>query len=630
MITYSVLDGAAILTWEMPDRSVNVMNDQSLAIFAELIERAAKDEDVRGIIVTSSRRDFVVGADLVSFLSDRTPSVIFEKARKTQAILRRLETIGKPVCAAINGSALGGGMEIALACHYRVAADVSALRLGLPEVTLGLLAGAGGTQRLPRLLGLRRALPLLLEGTTLSVGDARRIGMIDEVVEADKLLERAQAWLASHTGTAVQPWDRKGYHLPDGPFGPAEIYDVFANETAKVVARTLNNLPAPGHILSAVFEGCQSDIDTGLKAEARHFVSCVCSSASRNIIRTSFFGVADAAKLKGRPKGLPVLKLDRLGVVGAGPVAQDLVNVAVRSGIEVLWFADGGKGPEQKVWPVGEDLAEVAKKIVFAESPEALGSCQVIIDTSDQSTEELALLGKLTAVADPILVAGIYAGKQSIPLRGLYLGFAKSLEEARLVEIIRGSGVPDISVAHAMDFVKQIGKVPLVVDGAKGSYLNRVHNAYVAEGRAMLAEGVAPALVRNAARQSGMMTNPIEDDEVFPGKLPALKGTIPADGRVIGLEFSTLKRRLLNVQVIEAMHCLDQGLVSSPLDADIGAFLGWGFSRHLGGPFGLVDTLGARKFTEQCEELAKKYGSRFRPPKMLQDHIEANKAFHTK
>jgi 3-hydroxyacyl-CoA dehydrogenase/enoyl-CoA hydratase/3-hydroxybutyryl-CoA epimerase len=630
MITYTVVEGAAILTWEMPGQPVNVMNDESLALFVELIERAAADDDVRGIVITSTRRDFVVGADLKTFLSDRTPSVIFGKNRKTQAILRRLETIGKPVCAAINGSALGGGMEIALASHYRIAADIPTLRLGLPEVTLGLLAGAGGTQRLPRLLGLRKALPLLLDGTTLGVHDAHRIGMIDEVVAADKLLDRALAWLASHTGPAAQAWDREGYHLPDGPFEPEELCDFFASETAKVAARTHNNLPAPAHILSAVFEGCLRDIDTGLKGEARHFASCVSSSASDNIIRTSFFGVADAAKLKIRPKDVPTLKLDRIGVFGTSPMARGLVLSAVRRGLEVLWFDKASAGP--KNWLAGDHIdAELATKVSTVNSERELACCQVVINVSGQPVETIAPLIAGPDSEDPILTIGLHGENTSFPIEGLYVAFAVSPQDTRLIEIMRGSGVSDNSLAHAMDFAKRIGKVPVVVAGTLGSYVQRVHSAYATEYYAMLAEGVTPALVRNAARQSGMGTIPSEEMAPMSSRSSSTSETAKkVDLTSIGSEFATLKTRLLNAQVVEAMHCLEQRVISSPIDADVAASLGWGFPKHLGGPFGLVDTLGAQRFAEQCDELVMKYGSRFKPPKMFEDHIKANTLFYAK
>lgn len=618
MIDYRVTDrGVAVLTWNLPDRPVNVMNDDSLAQFARLIEQALADAAVKGIVVASAKRDFVTGADLVSFLSDRRPAVIFEKSRASQALLRRLETGGKPVCAALNGSALGGGLEIALACHRRIAADSPSLRLGLPEVTLGLLPGAGGTQRLPRLIGLRKALPLLLEGRTLGVAQAREQGLVDAVVPAEQLLDAACAWVAEQTEPVTQPWDRKGFKLPGGMPDPVGIYGIFAMETARISARTQNKLPAPRHILSAVFEGYSTDIDSGLKAERRHFVGCACSSASKNIIRTSFFGVNDAAKLKHRPAGVPPLALQALGVAGDSEQAGAFAQAAAEAGLPVVWVLGAGQAADAA-------KSNAAGGIRIAANVDALRECQFVIvaDGSDAT----ALRDRIrTVVGHGVAVAQLLSDAHAEFDAGIGLRLGQPGVAQRLLEVQRAAGANDVEVAHAMDLAKRLRWVPLLSVAVGGGYLARLQRAYRGEGQAMLAEGVAPVLIGNAAKQAGMAAAPVA---VPPAATPAHVAALPTDQAAAQAAGNALQQRLLHAQAIEALRCLEEGVVASALDADIGAQLGCGFPTYLGGPIGHVDTVGVTAFIEQCRSLASRHGTRFEPPASLLRQQASGGGFH--
>lgn len=565
MIDYAVDGrGVAILTWNMADRPVNVMNDESLKLFAELIEKALADASVKGVVIASAKRDFVTGADLVSFLSDRRPHIIQEKGRYTQALLRRLESGGKPVCAALTGSALGGGMEIALACHRRIAADKASLRVGLPEVTLGLLPGAGGTQRLPRLIGVRAALPFLLEGKTVGTAEALKAGLIEEVVAEEDVLARSCEWVASYAGAAIQPWDARGFVPPGGALDPVATYQVFATETARITARTQNNLPAAHHILSSVFEGFSTDIDTGLRSELRHFVTCVCSSASKNIIRTQFFGVTDAAKLKRRPASVPPLSIGCLGVVGSNSPALELLRAASAAGLPTRWLAVGGDAATTELPGVKrvDDAVE-------------LEGCDVVVRAVDH---KLDLTGRCVIWLGP-LNDGMPSGSVAIRLA----------ETGRLVEVIRDAASSDEHIAASMDLARQLKKVPLIVHYQRGSYVERVTAAYREAVITLQAEGISSVVINSAARQAGMAKAPLAlsaDDAALPR-------TTPERWVQASQQTELVKSRLMLAQTHEALMCLEDGVLSSPLDGDIGALLGWGFPLHLGGPFGYVDTVGA-------------------------------------
>ena len=704
MIDYKITnERVAVLTWNMQDRPVNVMNDESLALFSHLIEQALADPGVKGIVIASAKRDFVTGADLVSFLSDRRPHVIFEKGRITQAILRRLETGGKPACAALTGSAYGGGLEIAMACHHRVVADHPGIRLGLPEVTLGLLPGAGGTQRLPRLLGVAAALPLMLDGKLLTVVEAKNLGLVHEVVDVNKVLATAITWVAAQTEPVQQPWDRKGFQLPGGSMSPILSYEIFAIHSAKITARTQNNFPAPRHILSAVFEGCQTDMDTGLKAELRHFVTVACSVVSKNMIRTSFFGVADAAKLKYRPAGIPLREVDSVGLIGAGMMGCGIAQVAAMAGLKVVLldrsmeFAEKGRDKviqsmQKRVGRGGmteNRVLEAAGRILATDKFELLKDCKLVVESV---YEDRTVKADVTKRAEAVLPATAIFGSNTstLPISSLaeasirpenFIGihFFSPVERMRLVEIIRGKKTSDACLAHAMDFVKRLGKVPIVVNDARGFYTTRVFQTFLDEGLAMVGEGIAPALIENAARQAGMPVGPLAlTDEVSFDLLSRLIAQAKADqgkkykpqasdavvalfhgqlkrvGRKSGGGFyeyengtkrlwtglathfpllaeqppvELVKKRLLYIQGVEAVRCIAEGVLEHPLDADIGALLGWGFPEFLGGPVGMIDTMGLSEFVADCNMLAEKFGDRFSPPTLLLEKVGRKEPF---
>ncbi|MGE4124593.1 MAG: enoyl-CoA hydratase-related protein [Pusillimonas sp.] len=602
MIDYDVTpEGAAVLTWNMTDRPVNVMNDESLKLFAELIEHAITDSTVKGIVIASAKRDFVTGADLVSFLGDRTPHIIFEKARFTQSILRRLETGGKPVCAALAGSALGGGMEIALACHHRIVADKPTLRLGLPEVTLGLLPGAGGTQRLPRLIGVRAALPFLLEGRLVTATEALDIGMVHEVVAETDLLPKAITWVTSQATPVAQPWDTKGFTLPGGTLGPVEVYQVFATETARITARTHNNLPAPRHILSAIYEGHNSDLDTGLKSELRHFVSCACSVESKNILRTNFFGVSDAAKLKGRPAHEKELKVELLGVTGNSETVKAFIDVAVAARLPVKWHGS----PHTTLPP------EWADYVTLAETREDLQQCSYIINGDESNT-----------LTDLVPQAFLWSHANQASDGRAHLRLAGP--GRRLIEIIRSNTTTNSQIAFAMDLSRRLRKVPIVIQAGQNTYIERVGNAYSETVRQLVNDGISPVLINSAAKQIGMDSQPLPESE----SARQISRTTPNEWQRATDTVAWIKDVLLTAQAEEALRCLDDGTVSTPLDADIAAVLGLGYPLHLGGPIGYIDTIGAGKFMDTRASLKRDAPITPNIEQILRKHAESSLSFH--
>ncbi|MGE0659282.1 MAG: enoyl-CoA hydratase-related protein, partial [Reyranellaceae bacterium] len=364
MINYSVdSDGIATILWDMPGRSMNVLNEGSIAAFAEAAQKAAADEKVKGVILTSGKDSFIAGADLDMLLNTDTSdaTAVMNQFSQLQRLFRGYETGGKPWVAAINGTALGGGLEICLACHYRIAADNPKAKIGQPEVKLGLLPGAGGTQRIPRLLGFGMAQAMgvsqiLIEGKDLSVAEAKNLGVVHEVVPADKLLARAKEWLmtpskeapikptwpkapAQVDARAVQPWDRPGYKIPGLPGGqiwsPAGL-QTFIGANALVSARTLSVYPAPKAILSCIYEGLMLPFDSALKIETRYFVSLLRDPVAKSMIRTLFFGLQDANKLVRRPKGVDKQDYSKIGILGAGFMGAGIATVSVQAGIDVV------------------------------------------------------------------------------------------------------------------------------------------------------------------------------------------------------------------------------------------------------------------------------------------------------
>jgi 3-hydroxyacyl-CoA dehydrogenase/enoyl-CoA hydratase/3-hydroxybutyryl-CoA epimerase len=535
MIEYSIDgDGIAAIVWNMADRPMNVMNNESLGAFRDAVYKAIQDKAVKGVIVTSAKNDFVAGADLVNLLKESTDAAkALQNSFALQKLFRDIEKAGKPFVAAINGTALGGGYEICLACHRRIAADNPKALIGLPEASIGLLPGAGGTQRLPRMIGVSKALPMILESKKVDPKAALALGMVDEVVAPGELLIRAKAWLLAEGQTShVKPWDQKGFRVPEAANTPKGA-QVFTAGNAMLRAKTMGNYPNAQYIMSCVYEGMLVDIDTGLKIESRYFVACTQSKEARNMIRSLFFSIGEANKLANRPKNVPTQAYSKVGILGAGMMGAGIAWAASSVGLQVVLLDSTQEAAEKgKAYSAGLlDRRIKSRRATEADKEKQLGlikattsyddlkGCELVIEAVfEDRTIKADVTKKAEAQLEP---TAIFASNTStLPITGLaeasarpanFIGlhFFSPVDKMPLVEIIRGKQTSDETLARAMDFVKKIRKTPIVVNDSRGFYTSRVFATYVTEGLTMLAEGVNPAIIENAGKAAGMPVGPL-------------------------------------------------------------------------------------------------------------------------
>jgi len=703
-ITYAVSDdGIAIITWDMPGRSMNVLSEASMREYAEAARQAIADDKVKGIIVTSGKRDFIAGADLDMLFNWKGSQTIVDGMTAFNSVFREIETSGKPFAAAIKGMCLGGGFEIALACHYRVAADDPRSQIGLPEALVGLMPGGGGTQRLPRLIGIQPALPLLLEGRKLQVGPALAQGLVHAVVPEGQIIAEAKRWLLE-VGDPVQPWDKKGYKVPGGGVQSPAGYQTLVAGNAMVREKTYGNYLNAQGILSSVYEGLSSGFDAGVRIEMRHFVKIVQSPQAKAMIRTLFFSMQEANKLARRPKEPPKTEFKKIGMLGAGLMGHGIAHAAASAGIDVVLMdvsqeaAETGKkrvadilnGSIKRRRMTEEGRDEILARITPTTDYAALKDADMVIEAV---LEDRDIKADVTAKTEAVIAeSAVFASNTStLPITGLakaskrpgnFIGlhFFSPVHRMSLVEIIRGEETSDTALAAALDFVKRIGKTPIVVNDARGFYASRVFATYVQEGLAMLAEGVNPALIENAGRIAGMPMGPLEVADavnidlihhigeqtrvdmgadfvprpgdpvvdLFVNKLgrlgrksgkgfydyteegkrlwPGLSEHFPLAAEQPDVE--AVKRRLMYIQGVETARCVEENVVTDPRDADIGSILGWGFAPFTGGVLSYVDMVGPQTFVEECDALAKQVGDRFAPPALLREMAQKGEAFY--
>lgn len=563
-------EGFASIVWDIQDRPMNVLSPESRLAFVDLIDRAINDPHVRGVLITSARDEFIAGADLAFIRNFRgaEPVAIMEQMRPMREALRRLEKSGKPTVAAINGTALGGGLEICLSCHHRIAADRPGMVLGLPEVSLGLLPGAGGTQRLPRMLGVAKALPLLLEGTRMSPRQALEAGVVDELVAPEDLVAAAEAWLRDQPATLQQPWDRKDFRMPGDASASPAVHRLFVAKGAQIQAETQGLQPAPEAILSCVFEGIRVPIDQGLAIEFAYFTSLVRGDVAQNTIRTMFFGMNEVRKLAARPKEPAKLLISKLGILGAGLMGSGLAEVASRAGLNVVLVdrddqsAEAGRervsvsfNRQVERGRMRRDTADEALARIFATADfSALAGSQAVIEAvfEDRAVKADVTARALAATGSDVLFASNtskiaisrLADASSRPDRFIGMHFFSPVPRMPLLEIIRGRLTSDETLAHALDIAKILGKTPIVVNDAPGFYTSRCVGSYLNEGLIMLAAGVPAALVENCGRQAGMPIGPLAlADEIGLDLMYQVRVQEQADlGKSAGEEFAILAR----------------------------------------------------------------------------------------
>ncbi|MDH4047031.1 MAG: 3-hydroxyacyl-CoA dehydrogenase NAD-binding domain-containing protein [Gammaproteobacteria bacterium] len=536
-------DGIATLTIDVKGRPMNVMTPEFLQDLAEAAKRVADDDKVKAAVITSGKDSFMAGADLVGLVDtfdERTDAAeVYGWCRELNQLLRGIETCGKPFAAAINGTALGGGLEICLACHYRVAADNPKSVLGLPEVQVGLLPGGGGTQRLPRLIGIEPALQLITQGKHLTPAEALKAGIVHEVVAPGQEIAAAKAWLLK-PGDAVQPWDAKGFKVPGGAglMHPAAV-QTFVVGTALLQKMTNHNYPAPIAIMSAVYEGTVLPMDKALDIESKYFTKMLMNPVSRNMSRTLFVNKGAADKLVRRPADPPKQKVQKLGVLGAGMMGAGIAFVSAKAGMQVVLLdtskekaefgKDYSRGLLQKRVEKGRSTAneseEILKRIVTTDDYAKLSGCELVIEAV---FEDRRIKAEVTAKAEAVIGSdAIFASNTStLPITGLakastrpkqFVGihFFSPVDKMPLVEVIVGEETGETAVAQALDYIQQIRKTPIVVNDSRGFYTSRVFGVYCREGMIMLSEGVNPALIENVAKHAGMPVGPLAvTDEV--------------------------------------------------------------------------------------------------------------------
>jgi 3-hydroxyacyl-CoA dehydrogenase/enoyl-CoA hydratase/3-hydroxybutyryl-CoA epimerase len=696
-INLTLNDGIATVLLDNPDAGVNTVSPAWIDEMTGAFQAIAANAAVTGVIIASAKPGFMAGADL-NYILERATNITadeaFDLSQRATRLHRMIETCGKPVVAAMSGFALGGGYELALACTYRILADDPKAVVGLPEVSVGLLPGSGGTQRLPRLIGVSRALDVLLEGKSHPPQRAAEWGLVDRVVPGAQVLDAARNWLASNP-SPVRPWDTKGFRIAesDGLLKQSTA-SLFTVATGKLLAKYGRNYPAPISILTCIFEGVQVPLDKGLLIESRHFAKLLTHTAARNIIRTTFAHKGLAQKGSRRPSDIPTAATSRVGILGAGMMGAGIAYACAKAGVDVVLLdasreaAEKGKAHsaslltrEVQLGRMGQERADaVLARIAPTMDYSALAGVELVIEAV---FEDVDIKADVIRKAEAVVSRGtLFATNTStLPITGLaaacgrpgdFIGlhFFSPVDRMELVEVIMGRGTRPETLARALDFVTQIRKVPIVVNDGRGFYTSRVFQTFIHEGMELLREGVAPALIENAARQAGMPVGPLAViDEVTlelpmkivrqaqsqdpdfrpPGSMQVLQKMVeefertgrkggggfyeyPKDGGRKSLwgglaaafppvqsqpDVEEVKKRLLYIQSLETARCLEQGILKHAADGDLGAVLGWGFPTWSGGPLSLIDTVGVSEFVSECDRLAQQAGKRFAPTEQL-------------
>ena len=545
-------DGIALVTWNMPGRSMNVIDVKVMEELTAIVERVASEAGIKGAVLTSGKEAFCAGADLTMLEAQSRTFVdllksqgeeaankrLFEEGRKLSVIARRIETCGKPWVAALNGTAMGGGFELALACHHRVAAENDKTRLGLPEIKVGLFPGGGGTQRIARMMMPADALQFLLKGDQLRLNRAKAMKLVDEVVPAAELTQKAKDWIKAG-GSAKAPWDADGFKLPGGPVYSKAGMMVFPPANALYRRETYDNYPAARAILQVVYEGLQLPMDQALRVESRYFAKILRSPEAAAMIRSLFVSMQELNKGARRPAEVPAKPIKKIGVLGAGFMGAGIAYVSAQAGIDVVLIdrdqetADKGKAHSQKLISdqinrgraTSADRDALLAHITATPDYAALAGCDLIIEAvfEDRTIKEeviakaQAAIGKDTVFGSNTSTLPISSLAKSFkdPRRFVGIHFFSPVDRMMLVEVILGKKTGDAALAMALDYVRAIRKTPIVVNNSRGFYTSRVVGTYIREGHLMLAEGVPAAMIENVGRMAGMPVGPLSlNDEV--------------------------------------------------------------------------------------------------------------------
>jgi len=545
-------DGVALIVWDMPGRSMNVLTPEAIEDLDGLIDKVAADAAIQGAVVTSGKETFSGGADLTMLQGmaseyarvakaegeEKAMRVFFDRSRQLSLIYRKLESCGKPFAAAINGVCMGGAFELALACHYRIVADSDKARVGLPEIKVGLFPGAGGTQRVARLMPTPDALQMLFRGDQLKPAAAKRMGLVHDVAPAGEIVARAKAWVKANLN-AKAPWDDPKFKAPSGKvFSPAGMM-IWPPANAILRRETYDNYPAAKAILACVFEGLQLPIDLALAVESRYFAKILRSKEAAAMIRSLFVSKGELDKGARRPAGVAPTNLRKVGIIGAGFMGAGVAYVVASAGLEVVLIdrdqeaADKGKAHSEKL--ISNQIAKGRAKSADRDAllarihatPDyaALKGCDLVVEAvfEDRGVKNEATKKAQAVVGGEVIFA---SNTSTLPIASLaetaekpenFIGvhFFSPVDKMMLAEVIMGAKTGPRALATALDFVRAIKKTPIVVNDCRGFFVNRCVTAYMVEAHKMLVEGVPPAMIENAARMAGMPVGPLAlNDEV--------------------------------------------------------------------------------------------------------------------
>lgn len=712
-------DGIALAQFDMAGRSVNTLSDETIAELRMIVDTVQRDAAIKALVVASAKAgNFCVGGEIPDLHKLAGPpdagneaevlEADFERFSSGHAIFRALETNGKPTACAIEGLALGGGAELALACHYRVVGGDRA-KIGFPEVGIGLLPGGGGTQRLPRLVGVQAALKMLLDGKPVTAAEAHKTGLVNELVPAGEAIAAAKKWILAG-GEAVQSWDKKGARIPGGAPHQPGVSENIAVATAMSRKMHFANYPAQMNILSAVYEGTQTPFDAALRIETRYFVKTLRSPQAKAMIRSLFLSPKALNSGANRPDGVPVSTFEKVTVLGAGLMGAGIAYVQAAAGIETVLIdrtqeaAEKGKDYARNVTAKAVSRGQMTQnkadsliaRIVATTDYTQIRGSQLVIEAV---FEDRAVKAEVTRLAEAQVDADaiIATNTSTLPITGLatasarpqnYIGlhFFSPVERMGLVEIIRGDQTSDSTLAAAFDYIAAIGKTPIAVKDSRGFYTSRTITKYLDEPCEMLMEGIAPAIIENIGKMTGMPMAPFALADAIGLELPIhVRSQTKADlgdaftrsradevlgklvndhgrlGRKNGKGFYdysadsrdknlwpglsafaertvtdafdvTLQRelcnRLLYSMALEAAKCIEEGVITDPREADLGALMAFGFPAWTGGPLSLIDMVGIRNFVDECDGLAVRCGERFRPTPMLREMASRDVSFY--
>ena len=698
-------DGIATLNINQINEPANLFSFDFIQNYCEVAQQAIAVPSVKGVIVTSSRPIFMAGGDL-RFLGKPMTDVkaFFDGLIQMHKGIRAIETGKKPFVAAINGTALGGGMELCLSCHHRIALNNPRIKLGFPESKVGLLPGGGGTAKAPYLLGLQNALTYLLQGLEVAPEKALKDRLINDLANSpEELLAKAKAWILANP-TPVQPWDNPKHRIPGGDLWSPMGIQTLMGTAGNVVKLTHGNYPAAQYILSITHDGIQIPIDRALEIEARYFTKICQSKEAKNMIRTGFVGMQAAKKGKARPKNEPKYEVKKLGILGAGMMGAGIAYVSAKAGMEVVLKdtsvenAEKGKSYSknlldkaiEKKRSTPEKAAVLLSKIETTADVNALADCDLIIeavfenpvlkDKVTKETEAVFSADKVYASNTSTIPITLLAQSSARPENFIGIHFFSPVDKMPLVEIIVGEHTSPKAIAAAVDYTVAIGKVPIVVNDSRGFFTSRCFGTFIGEGLFLLEEGVPAVMIENIAKQKGMPVGPlavhdevtltlsihVHESDPTPVKQPyqerfykLIKDLVDTHGRTSkkngagfydyteggkkkiwkglsdifnsnenALDKETIAKRLLHRQALESYRCLDEGVLNTVMDGDIGSVLGWGFPIYTGGAISYIDYVGIKEFVADCDAFTTQFGEHWTVPSSLRTLANEGKSVH--